>query len=71
MKKYGSNIISIKTIGYKRSTFTVILDCMVNKLKLPPVVTFKLKNIFWKIFSDNIFVRTNVKRWINKNEIIW
>ena len=67
MKKYGSNIISIKIIGYERSTFTVILA---NRSKLPPVVIFKLKNISQENFSDNIFVRTNIKGWINKNKMI-
>src|SRR3954451_10038643 len=38
LEKYYSNTISIKTTKYERSTFTVVLGCMADGSKLPPVV---------------------------------
>ncbi len=62
MKKYDFNTISIKIIEYEKSTFTIILDCIIDGSKLPSVIIFKLKTISQKTFSNNIFVRINVKR---------
>jgi hypothetical protein len=71
LEKCSSNTISIKTTEYERSTFTVILGCMADKSKLPPVVIFKLKNIPREIFPSGIFVRVNAKGWVNENEMMW
>ena len=70
LEKCGSNTINIKTTGYERSTFIVVLDCMANESKLPPVVIFKLKNIPREIFPNDIFVRVNTKGWVNEDEMI-
>ncbi len=61
LEKRGSNTINIKTIGHKRSIFTVVLGCMADESKLPPVVIFKLKNIPRETFPNSIFVRVNAK----------
>ena len=61
LEKYSFNTISIKTIGHKRSIFTVILGCMANDLKLPSVIIFKLKNKPRKEFPNSVFIRTNEK----------
>jgi hypothetical protein len=37
--------VSIRTIGHERTNFTVVLTCIANGTKLPPVIIFKLKNI--------------------------
>ncbi len=71
LEKYGSNTISIKTIGYKRSMFTVILGCMANGSKLPSVIIFKLKNKPQEDFPNNVYIRTNAKGWVNEEEMIW
>jgi len=71
LKKHDSNTISIKTIGYKRSMFTVMLDYMVNRLKLPFIIIFKLKNKSQEDFSNDVYIRTNTKKWVNKEEMIW
>jgi len=44
---------------------------MADESKLPPIIIFKLKNILQEIFSNSIFVRVNVKGWVNKDEMIW
>ena len=71
LEKRGSSTINIKTTGHERSTFTVILGCMADGTKLPPVVIFKLKNVPRETFPDGIFVRTNEKGWVNENEMNW
>ena len=45
LEKCNSNTINIKTTRHERSTFTVVLGCMADRSKLPPIVIFKLKNI--------------------------
>ena len=71
LEKRGSSTVSIKTTGHEQSTFTVVLGCMADGSKLPPVVIFKLKNVPRETFPDGIFVRTNAKGWVNENEMIW
>ncbi len=71
LEKCGSNTISIKTIGYERSIFTVILGCMADSSKLSSVIIFKLKNKSKKEFFNSVFIRINEKGWINKEEMIW
>ena len=71
LEKRGSSTVTIKTTGHERSTFTVVLGCMADGSKLPPVVIFKLKNVPRETFPDGIFVRTNGKGWVNENEMIW
>ncbi len=71
LEKHGSNTISIKTTGHKKNMFTVILGYMADSLKLPPVIIFKLKNKPREEFSDDIFIRTNEKGWVNEEKIIW
>lgn len=71
LEKRGSNTISIKTTGHERSMFTVILGCMADGSKLPPVIIFKLKNKPREEFPDGVFIRTNEKGWVNKEEMNW
>ena len=61
LEKRDSNTISIKITEHKRSMFTVILDCITNSSKLPPVIIFKLKNKSREKFSNGVFIRTNKK----------
>jgi len=70
LEKYSFNTISIKTIGHKRSIFTVILGCMADSSKLSSVIIFKLKNKSKKEFFNSVFIRINEKGWINKEEMI-
>ena len=71
LEKRGSNTINIKTTGYERSMFTVMLGCMADRSKLLPVIIFKLKNKPRENFPDDVFIRTNAKGWVNEEEMIW
>ena len=37
--------VSIRITGHEKTKFTVVLICMADGTKLPPIVIFKLKNI--------------------------
>ena len=39
----GTRTVSIRTTGHERTNFTVVLTCMANGTKLPPLIIFKLK----------------------------
>ncbi|CAG8808350.1 18359_t:CDS:1, partial [Gigaspora rosea] len=37
LEKHEAKTVSIRTIGHKKSCFTVILGCLADGTKLPPV----------------------------------
>ena len=39
----GARSVSIRTMGHERTNFTVVLTCMADGTKLPPLIIFKLK----------------------------
>ncbi|CAG8561418.1 11541_t:CDS:2 [Scutellospora calospora] len=41
----GNKTISIRTYGYEKFCFTIVLACLADSTKLPPIIIFKLKNI--------------------------
>jgi hypothetical protein len=55
----------------KKKNFTVILGCMADGTKLPPVCIFKLKNIPKERFPDGVIIRANEKGWNNEIEMLW
>ncbi|CAB5321968.1 unnamed protein product [Rhizophagus irregularis] len=62
--------VSICTIGHEQSSFTVILVCMADGMKLPAICIFKLKNILKEKFPYGIYIRVNEKGWVNKQEML-
>jgi hypothetical protein len=71
IEKRGTHTVSIRTTGYEKKNFTVVLGCMANGIKLPPVYIFKLKNIPQEKFPNDIFIRVNENGWVNKTEMLW
>ncbi|CAG8582790.1 8154_t:CDS:2, partial [Paraglomus brasilianum] len=67
--QHGSKSVTIRTTGHERTCFTVILACMADGSKLPPMCIFKLKNKPRDLFPDDIHVRVNEKGWCNENEM--
>ncbi len=67
----GIRTVSIRTTGHKKTNFTVVLTCMADSTKLPPVVIFKLKNVPWGNFPPEIIVRANPTGWMNENEMLY
>ena len=55
----GARSVSIRTTGHERTNFTVVLTCMVDGTKPPPLIIFKLKNIPKGNFPTEVIVRAN------------
>ncbi|GBB85252.1 hypothetical protein RclHR1_11800008 [Rhizophagus clarus] len=59
LKTSGTKTVLILSTGYERLNFTVVLACMADGTKLPPVIIFKLKNISREVFPDGVIICTN------------
>src|ERR1043165_4568463 len=57
--KVEAKTISIRIIGHKKTNFTVVLACMADGTKLPPLIIFKLKKVSKGKFLSDIIVRAN------------
>src|SRR6266496_4380022 len=71
VEQRGTKTISILSTGHERSNFTVVLACIADGTKLPPVIIFKLVNIPRKEFPDGVIIRANPKGWMNEDEMGW
>ena len=67
----GTKTVGIRTTGHEKSNFTVVLGCMANGVKLPPVIIFKLVNVPRQEFPPGVIIRTNPEGYMNSNEMIW
>jgi transposase len=67
----GTRTVSIRTTGHEKTNFTVVLTCMADGTKLPPIVIFKLKNIPRGNFPPEVIVRANPTGWMNENEMLY
>src|SRR5438128_2410424 len=67
----GTRTVNIRTTGHERSHFTVVLTCMADETKLPPLIIFKLKNVPRANFPSDVFVRANPSGWMNEIEMAW
>ena len=71
MEQSGSKTVSILSTGHERSNFTIVLACLADGTKLPPVIIFKLKKIPREEFSEGVVIRANSQGWMNEEEMIW
>lgn len=67
----GARSISIRTTGHEKTNFTVVLSCMADGTKLPPLVIFKLKKIPRGNFPPEVVVRANQTGWMNEQEMMY
>ena len=67
----GARSVSIRTTGHERTNFTVVLTCMADGTKLPPLIIFKLKKIPKGNFSPEVIVRANPTGWMNESEMLY
>ncbi|CAI2163847.1 4855_t:CDS:2 [Funneliformis geosporum] len=59
VEQYNTRTVSILTTDYECFNLTVVLTCIADRIKLPPVIIFKLVNILCEEFSDSIIIRIN------------
>jgi len=62
----GSSTVSIKTTGYEKNRFTVILGCTADDGKLPPYVVFKRKTIPNVNFPKGIIIQVHPNGWFEQ-----
>src|SRR3989337_2707201 len=67
----GARSISIRTTGHKKTNFTVVLSCMADGTKLPPLIIFKLKKISRGNFLPEVVVRVNQTGWMNEQKMMY
>src|SRR6185437_9893421 len=71
VKETGAHTVSIRTTGYEKSNFTVVLGCLADGTKLVPMVIFKLVNVPRQTFPQGIVVRANPEGYMNSDEMIF
>ena len=52
VERTGTSAVSIRTTGNEKSSLTVVLACLANGQKLPPMVIFKRKTLPKENFPD-------------------
>src|SRR5438105_4021685 len=67
----GARTVSICTTGHEKTNFTVVLTCIADGTKLPPLVIFKLKNIPRGNFLPEVIVRANPTGWMNESKMLY
>ncbi|CAB4399489.1 unnamed protein product [Rhizophagus irregularis] len=67
----GTRSVSIRITGHEKANFTVVLTCMADGTKLPPLIIFKLKNVPRGNFPPEVIIRANQKGWMNENEMLY
>ena len=67
----GIRTVSIRTTGHEKTNFTVVLTCMADGTKLPPLIIFKLKKIPKGNFPPEVIVHANPTGWMNENEMLY
>lgn len=71
VEQRGTKTISILSTGHERANFTVVLSCLADGTKLPPVIIFKLVNVPREEFPNGVIIRANKEGWMNEKEMIW
>src|SRR6266511_4414709 len=67
----GAKTISIRTTGHEKTNFTVVLACMADRTKLPPLIIFKLKKVPKGKFPSDVIVHANPTGCMNENEMLY
>jgi hypothetical protein len=57
----GAQSIKIKTTGHEKTHYTVVLACCTDSIKLPPLLTSKIKMMFSDRIPQGIFIHVHAK----------
>jgi hypothetical protein len=58
--------VKMKSTGNEKLRFTVVLCCMADGTKLPPLVIFKRKTMPKGDFPPGVFVKVQAKGWMDE-----
>lgn len=67
VEKKGTSTVVIRTTGYEKASFTVVLGCHANGQKLPPMVIFKRKTLPKETFPAGVIIKANEKGWMDED----
>ncbi|RVE56245.1 hypothetical protein OJAV_G00219260 [Oryzias javanicus] len=67
VEKKGTSTVAIRTTGYEKASFTVVLGCCANGQKLPPMVIFKRKTLPKETFPAGVIIKANEKGWMDED----
>ena len=65
--KKGAKSVVVKSTGHERSRYTVVLACMADGSKLPPMLIFKRKTMPKVKFPKGVLVHVNEKGWMDED----
>ncbi len=73
LDKAGTKTVFVRTTGHEKTHFTVVLCCMSDGTKLPPMVIFKRKTIpKGEKFPPGVLVHCHPKGWMDEEGIcLW
>ena len=66
----GQKNVPIKTTGHEKYHFTVVLACLADGTKLPPVVMFKRKTKPKDPVPRGVIVRVHPKAWMDEAGLV-
>jgi len=61
----GAKTIMIKTSGYEKRPYTVVLACCAGGTKLPPLLIFERKTLPKDVIPHGIYVHVHPKGWMD------
>ena len=62
--------VLIKTTRHEKSRLIVVLSCLEDGSKLPPLIIFKRKNLLKSVkFPDSVNVWAHPKAWIDEDTV--
>lgn len=68
VEQKGVKTVFIKTTGHEKTRFTVVLGCMADGSRLPPVIIFKRKTLpKGAKFPSGVVVRAHLKGWMDES----
>ena len=62
----GANTIMIKTSGYEKMRYTVVLVCCADGTRLPSLLIFKRKTLPKDVIPRGIYVHVHFKGWMDR-----
>lgn len=65
INKKGEKTILVKTTGHEKQHFTVVLACLADGTKLPPMIIFKRKTMPKDKFPPGVVIHVQEKGWMD------